>query len=176
MTLDELLKLKERQQSCRPYVVVHCGSTTRAREVFERERLQDTLRGHIVLTIGANKSDPDLRLSPDQALKLDLLHLWKIDLADIVRIFNVGGYIGESTARELAYAQKLGKRIDLLEYAPVQVPGVCCSDCWREEVLYPCVYCGVLVCRECSFDTDEWDLEHMRIPLGEWMCISCGCK
>lgn len=43
--------------------------------------------------------------------RLDELHLRKIDLADEVLILNVGGYIGESTARELAYAREHGKRI-----------------------------------------------------------------
>jgi len=46
------------------------------------------------------------------------LHLRKIDLADEVYILNVGGYIGESTARELAYARDHGKRIRFLEQEP----------------------------------------------------------
>jgi hypothetical protein len=46
---------------------------------------------------------------------LDELHLRKIDLADEVLILNVGGYIGESTKRELAYAQQWGKAIRFLE-------------------------------------------------------------
>ena len=45
---------------------------------------------------------------------LDELHLRKIDLADEVLILNVDGYIGESTSRELAYAQKLEKRVRFL--------------------------------------------------------------
>jgi len=50
---------------------------------------------------------------------LDDLHLRKIDLADEVLILNVGGYIGESTARELKYAQRLGKKVRFLEPQPV---------------------------------------------------------
>jgi hypothetical protein len=46
---------------------------------------------------------------------LDDLHFRKIDLADEVFILNVAGYIGESTARELAYAESLGKPIRYLE-------------------------------------------------------------
>ena len=41
----------------------------------------------------------------------------KIDLADEVLILNVNGYIGESTARELAYARSLGKPVRFLEDA-----------------------------------------------------------
>ena len=46
--------------------------------------------------------------------QLDELHLRKIDMADEVLILNVNGYIGESTSRELAYAQKQGKMIRFL--------------------------------------------------------------
>jgi hypothetical protein len=42
---------------------------------------------------------------------LDELHLRKIDLADLVYVVNVGGYIGESTRKELKYARKVGKPI-----------------------------------------------------------------
>jgi hypothetical protein len=174
MTLDEVLAVKGQQD--RPLVVVHCGSTSRARKVFEAERLRDTLRGYIVLTIGAEKGDSELGLTSEQMVLLDVLHLWKIDLADVVRIFNVGGYIGKSTARELAYAQRLGKRIDLLEYASISLSGVCCCACGREVKLYPCAYCGSLVCQKCSFETDEWDLEHGGIPVDRWMCAECSCK
>jgi len=46
---------------------------------------------------------------------LDELHLRKIDLADKVFVVNVNGYIGESTKREIEYAQKQGKPIEYLE-------------------------------------------------------------
>ncbi len=39
------------------------------------------------------------------------LHLRRIDLADEVRIVNPGGYIGEATRREIAYANASGKPI-----------------------------------------------------------------
>jgi hypothetical protein len=42
---------------------------------------------------------------------LDLLHWYKIKLADIVFIIDVEGYIGESTRREIKVAEKLGKKI-----------------------------------------------------------------
>jgi hypothetical protein len=47
--------------------------------------------------------------------QMDELHLRKIDLADRVFVMNVGGYIGESTTREIAYAKKLGKPVGYLE-------------------------------------------------------------
>ncbi len=42
-------------------------------------------------------------------------HLRKIDLADEVLVLNVGGYIGESTRNEIAYAVAHGKPVRYLE-------------------------------------------------------------
>ena len=46
---------------------------------------------------------------------LDALHRHRINLADEVLVLNVGGYIGTSTAAEIAYAQALGKPVRYLE-------------------------------------------------------------
>ena len=43
------------------------------------------------------------------------MHLRKIDLADEIFVINVGGYIGESTRREITYAEKTGKKVNYLE-------------------------------------------------------------
>lgn len=42
---------------------------------------------------------------------MDALHFKKIEMADSIYVVNVGGYIGESTAREIEYAKYLGKSI-----------------------------------------------------------------
>lgn len=112
---------EERPQVISPIVVCLCGST-RFSEAFQKANLTETLAGKIVLTIGCDlRSDQEIfgALAQKQldAIKeqLDQLHLRKIDLADEVLILNVGDYIGQSTARELAYAQEHGKRIRYLE-------------------------------------------------------------
>ncbi|MBQ2440775.1 MAG: hypothetical protein II502_01115, partial [Paludibacteraceae bacterium] len=46
---------------------------------------------------------------------LDDMHLRKIDLADEIFVINVDGYIGESTKREIAYAEKTNKIVHYLE-------------------------------------------------------------
>jgi len=46
---------------------------------------------------------------------LDELHKRKIDIADEILVLNVGGYIGESTRGEIAYAQAHGIPIRYLE-------------------------------------------------------------
>lgn len=112
-----------------PTIVCLCGST-RFSEAFRDAQLFETLSGRIVLTIGCSlRSDEQLfkevfgvsSLDPFQKSidemkrDLDQLHLRKIDLADEVLILNVGGYIGDSTRRELIYALKLGKKVRFLE-------------------------------------------------------------
>ena len=95
----------------KPKIVVLCGSS-RFSQAFQQANLQETLAGHIVLTIGCDtKSDDALRLGIVEKLALDVLHFCKIDLADEVFILNVDGYIGTSTAREIIYAKQLGKPI-----------------------------------------------------------------
>jgi hypothetical protein len=47
--------------------------------------------------------------------RLDILHLFKIDEADEILVLNVGGYVGQSTQREIEYARRLGKPIRWLE-------------------------------------------------------------
>lgn len=46
---------------------------------------------------------------------LDDMHKRKIDLADEIFVINVGGYIGESTRSEIAYAHSKGITIKYLE-------------------------------------------------------------
>ena len=105
----------------RPVIVCLCGSTRFWRE-FQRASLRETLAGRIVLSIGAASGTDDEHFGnlprPEYdriKAMLDDLHLRKIELADEVLVLNVGGYIGESTSRELKHAQRLGKTIRFLE-------------------------------------------------------------
>lgn len=47
--------------------------------------------------------------------QMDALHFKKIEMADSIYVVNVGGYIGKSTSREIAYAEHLGKPVSYLE-------------------------------------------------------------
>jgi hypothetical protein len=107
----------------RPTIVCLCGST-RFWRAFQQAGLRETLAGRIVLSIGAASGTDDEHfgnLSRDEydriKAMLDELHLRKIDLADEILVLNVDGYVGESTAREIAYARLLGKPIRWLEEA-----------------------------------------------------------
>ncbi len=105
----------------RPKIVCLCGST-KFKEQFIKSQLDETLMNKIVLTIGCNMRDDaeifkDLSSSEFRLVKakLDVLHFCKIDLADEILVLNVGGYIGESTEREIEYAKIHGKTIRYLE-------------------------------------------------------------
>jgi hypothetical protein len=103
------------QRQGMPTIVCLCGST-RFSEAFRAANLSETLAGRIVLTIGCDmRSDDALGLPADTKAMLDELHLRKIDLADEALILNVGGYVGDSTAREIQYARLRGKQIRYLE-------------------------------------------------------------
>jgi hypothetical protein len=105
----------------KPIIVCLCGST-RFKDVFERTNKEETLKGNIVLSVGmfghvdaVGNVVEKIWLTDEQKVMLDRLHLRKIDLSDEVLILNVGGYIGESTKRELLYAKEKNKKIRFLE-------------------------------------------------------------
>lgn len=100
----------------KPTVVCLCGST-RFLDAFTKANRDETLAGRIVLSVGMFGHSEGLDMNGPVKEKLDQLHLRKIDLADEVLVLNVGGYIGESTRRELAYARDTGKVIRMLEPA-----------------------------------------------------------
>ncbi len=102
----------------RPTIVCLCGST-RFYQQFQEANYRETMAGKIVLSVGFMPDSAEhgehIGITPEQKEALDQLHLRKIDLADEVLILNVGGYIGQSTARELAYALELGRNVRFLE-------------------------------------------------------------
>ena len=75
-----------------------------------------TLEGYIVISVGLfGHSGDDEVWKPGTKEMLDDMHLRKIELADEIFVINVGGYIGESTRREIEYAENTGKKIYYLE-------------------------------------------------------------
>ena len=98
----------------RPTIVCLCGSI-RFGEMFRYVNQRETLAGKIVLAPGCFQGDVVLEALPGVKRRLDDLHLHKIALADEILVVNVGGYIGESTRQEIAYARSHGKRVRWLE-------------------------------------------------------------
>ncbi|MFJ7325987.1 hypothetical protein ACIQVN_06990 [Streptomyces cyaneofuscatus] len=54
-------------------------------------------------------------ITDERKAALDALHLRKIDLADRVLVVIPGGYVGESTSREIAYAHAAGKPVSFTD-------------------------------------------------------------
>lgn len=65
----------------------------------------DEPRGAKFLTSDGDESTPEKQ-------GLDQLHFRKIDLSDEIYVVNVGGYVGSSTRREIAYARERRKRVE----------------------------------------------------------------
>ena len=107
-------------------VVVMCGSS-RFIDVMavcgwllERDERVIALGLHLLPWWYSAESIPD-HLAEHQgvAAEMDELHLRKIDLADEVFIVNCEHYVGESTQREIKYAQQAGKPLRWLTDDPV---------------------------------------------------------
>ena len=91
-------------------IVTLCGSDRFAREMAQAAE-QMALAGYCVITpITLTRPDRDA-YTPEEIGMLGRMHLEKIRLSDAILVMNVGGYIGHSTAREIAYAKELGKEI-----------------------------------------------------------------
>jgi hypothetical protein len=90
----------------RPQIVTLCGST-RFVDEFNHWRQYWTLQGLIVLSIEIvttqQREDPQHVNRPNKEM-LDALHLEKIKLSDFIFVINKGGYVGDSTRAEIAFA------------------------------------------------------------------------
>lgn len=107
------------------HIITLCGST-KFKEAYEKANMLETLKGNIVLSVGAffHSNVEAQKLFTDEAkMKVDLLHLEKIRLSDEVIVLNVGGYVGRSTLNEIQFAHGLGKKITYLE--PNNIPDIC---------------------------------------------------
>ena len=120
---DDAQLLSAVSEPVKPKVVVLCGST-RFYDAFQRANFEQTMAGRIVLSVGFYAGSPDrmvqehgegVGITAADKVALDELHKRKIDLADEVLVINVGGYIGDSTRSEIAYAKAHGKPVTYLE-------------------------------------------------------------
>lgn len=94
-------------------VITLCGST-RFKEDFEMANRELTLDGNIVISVGCFGHSGD-KFTDKQKIMLDDMHKRKIDMADEIYVINPGGYIGESTKSEIAYAEATGKPVRYME-------------------------------------------------------------
>lgn len=108
-----------------PYTVTLCGSSL-FKQAFEQVNRELTLQGYVVLSMGLFGHTEEEPLTPELKKALDELYLRKIDMSDEVIVVSDGswlptkfpkswdetrGYVDESTAREIEYAEKTGKPV-----------------------------------------------------------------
>jgi hypothetical protein len=111
---SEEMRNAPQTQEAKRRIATLCGSH-RFKDTFEEVAQALGLSGWIVLRPAFAKDAHEYALPTDgmKGLKqiLDDLHFDKIAMSDVVVVINQDGYIGESTKREIAEAQRLGKRI-----------------------------------------------------------------
>lgn len=98
-------------------IVCICGSSRFTQEIRD-ENSSLTLAGAIVLA----PCEAGPNLTREQRQTLNDVHAQKIAHADRVLVVNPGGYIGESTANEIAHAQALGKPVQFTYTKAVDMP------------------------------------------------------
>ena len=91
-----------------------CGST-KHKSAFAEAGVKEALSGKVVLAPQIYSQADGISLSAEQIQTLEKVHDRKIELADEVLVINPDGRIGESTAREIHYAERLGKPIRYLQ-------------------------------------------------------------
>ncbi|PAK49724.1 hypothetical protein [Paenibacillus sp. 7541] len=91
-------------------VITLCGST-KFKPQFDLANAFLTLQGHLVFGLAFFEQSEGFEITCEQAELLGELHFRKIDRSDEIYVIDVGGYIGDSTRREIEYAKQQGKAV-----------------------------------------------------------------
>ncbi len=94
-----------------------CGSTKFKKEFEEINKIL-TLEGNIIYSVAFFCHADKILLKEDEKLKLDYIHLKKIDNSDGIFVIDVNGYIGDSTKKEINYAESNNKFVKYLSSFP----------------------------------------------------------
>lgn len=110
-----------------PRMVVLCGSMRFWNEMQDAA-VTESLAGNMVLAPFVNMKKPDPRWAAEadaERIKTDLdrLHFEKINASDEVLVVCPGGYIGESTRREIEHATAVGKPVRFYSPEPCRTCG-----------------------------------------------------
>lgn len=104
-----------------PRIVCLCGSSRFVAQMACVAWALERDEGYIVLSLHLLPDNypgiqPD-HMAEHEGFKehFDNLHKRKIDLSDEILVFNLGGYIGESTRSEIEYAKAHGKPVKYME-------------------------------------------------------------
>lgn len=97
-----------------------CGSL-KFEKVFHEWNEKLTLAGHTVYCCPSSHAGVKDWYTEAQKQTLDLVHLSKIEESDAIFVLNVGGYVGESTRREIEWARIRQKKILALENLDIAI-------------------------------------------------------
>ena len=91
-------------------VITLCGST-KFKEEFLSVARQLGEQGDLVISVTTFTHADDIPTSSETKAMLDAIHMQKIMMSSGIYVVNKGGYIGESTMREIAFAGVMDKTI-----------------------------------------------------------------
>lgn len=94
-------------------VVTICGSMKFYKEMQDVARLLESKNGYCVIQCVYNNNN--VKESNEELENIVLAHWKKIEISDAIFVVNKGGYIGNSTQKEIEYATQLGKEVLYLE-------------------------------------------------------------
>lgn len=94
-------------------IITICGSMKFQEQMIDIAKKLELEEQYIV--IQCVYFDKSRILTSQEINALNKLHYRKIDISDAIYVVNVGGYIGESTQKEIEYAHSLNKEVLFLE-------------------------------------------------------------
>lgn len=90
-------------------VITICGSMRYSKEMMKIAEELELKEGYAVIQCVYNVDGQ--KYKGIDASILDKIHRKKIDISDAIYVVNINGYIGESTRKEIEYANNNGKEV-----------------------------------------------------------------
>lgn len=140
-------------------IVCICGSV-RFSTAFLKLAAELTEKGYIVVMPHSYDHEKFHVGSDEDKTKkawLDIMHFQKIIISDFIYVVNVGGYVGASTAREIAVARAFGKPIIYSEYKWNYECDTCNKRFDSEHELH------ILRCDSCRLETMGKMMSRLRV-------------
>jgi len=124
----------------KPKIITMCGSSrfvdfmAVCAWLLEKHEQVITMGLHLLPRWYTNAED-HLGEAEGVAEQFDALHLKKIEMSDQIFVVNVGGYIGDSTTREIEHAQNRGFATEDIRWFITDYIGTQCSKALNDWVL-----------------------------------------
>lgn len=109
----------------KPKIITLCGSSrfvdimAVCAWIIERDEQAIATGLHLLPQWYPDCPDHHLAEHEEVSIKMDQLHLRKIDISDRIFVVNYDDYVGKSTLNEIEYARGKGKKIRWFSHDPV---------------------------------------------------------